>query len=37
MERRAVNMIVGRLLGDVCFEWWKIESLLTKWKTKCFN
>ena len=22
MERRAVNLIVRRLLGDDCFEWW---------------
>ena len=21
MERRAVNLIVGRLLGDECFQW----------------
>jgi hypothetical protein len=37
MERRAVNMILRRLLGDDFFEWWKIESLLTKWNTTCFN
>jgi hypothetical protein len=25
MERRSVNLIVRRLIGDDCFEWWKIE------------
>jgi hypothetical protein len=27
MERRAVNLIVRRLIGDDCFEWWKIETV----------
>jgi hypothetical protein len=25
MERRTVNLIVRRILGDDYFEWWKIE------------
>jgi hypothetical protein len=27
MERRSVNIIVRRILGDECFIWWKIEML----------
>ena len=25
MEQRSVNIVVRRLIGDACFEWWKIE------------
>ena len=28
MERRAVNKIVRRLIGDNYFEWWKLKRLL---------
>jgi hypothetical protein len=28
MERRAVNKFVRRLIGDDCFEWWKLKHIL---------